>query len=214
MAPKPQEVEEIKVVDKIEALGGLEDHPLDDKFMQYLHRITMIMKKDFENANYIRSGRYYLLEKSLLTATGRKCSLLVSLQTIANFYPCGATFQACYYEVPMLSLRSPSINDLSSLKIKYWDNSCLYMKEGLTVGVKIPTEIVVEWLTSPSEAEKTTIEKTMSTEEINNWSAITVPNPDHYPNRELFVEGHLDSYRIKDDIVTVMRQATDKLTES
>ncbi len=163
MASKPQEDKEIKVIEKQEASGGLEDCPQDDKFLQYHHQINMITKKDFKNANHFKSGRYYLPEKHSLSATGRKYGLLVSLQTMANFYyPCGTMFQAYYSKVPILRLRSPGINDLSSLKIEYWDNSCLYMKEGLPVEVKIPTEILVEWLTSPSKVEKTTVQKAMS----------------------------------------------------
>ncbi len=35
------------------------------------------------------------------------------------------------------------------------------MKRGYPVGVKIPTETEIEWLSSPSEEDKTTVELAM-----------------------------------------------------
>ncbi len=88
------------------------------------------------------------------------------------------------------------------------------MKEGKPVGVKVLTESDIKWLTSPSVAEKTLVEKAMSTDKANDWNTVTVPNPNRYPSRELYFAGHIDSDLIIRVIENVLQQMTDMLNES
>lgn len=67
----------------------------DDIFLSDLNRLTMLSKKQFKDAGHVKSGRYYLPEKGVLTAKGRKGGLLVSLSNVATFFPCAATYQRC-----------------------------------------------------------------------------------------------------------------------
>ncbi len=113
----------------------------------------------------------------------------------------------------MIRLRSPSLDDLKHLKIVYWDNSFLYINEGKPVGVKIPTEVMVEWLDSRVDAEKDLVERSKTLDLEMDWGIITVPNPTQYPNVELFFLGHLDSDTIR-EVEILPEQVTDKLTES
>ncbi len=61
----------------------------------------------------------------------------------------------------MIRILSKGIDDFGHLKLQYWDNSCLFMNRGYPVGIKIPTETEIEWLSSPSEEDKTTVELAM-----------------------------------------------------
>ncbi len=105
------------------------------------------------------------------------------------------------------------MDDLKHLKIVYWDNSFLYINEGKPVGVKIPTEVMVEWLDSRVDAEKDLVERSKTLDLEMDWGIITVPNPTQYPNVELFFLGHLDSDTIR-EVEILPEQVTDKLTES
>ncbi len=114
----------------------------------------------------------------------------------------------------MIRMMSKGIDDFSPLKLQYWDNSCLFMNRGYPVGVKIPTEMEIEWLSSPSEEDKTTFEKAMSSDKPNSWSMISIPSPNHYANHSLYFMGHLDSDNILQDIEQVLPQVTKMLTAS
>ncbi len=95
----------------------------------------------------MKSGRYFLPEIFPLSLEGRKSMLLSNLITQANCLPCAATYQRCFTETSMIRLHCPNIDDFKPLKILYWDTSFLLVNEGKPVGIKIPTEISVEWST-------------------------------------------------------------------
>ncbi len=103
----------------------------------------------------------------MLSDMGRMSGVLVNLTLMAHFYPCGATYQHCYSEEPMIRMMRKGINDLSSLKLEYWDNSCPFMKGQYPVGVNIPTENEIKLLSTPSEEEKTIVEMAMSSDKFN-----------------------------------------------
>ncbi len=128
------------------------------KFLADLGRITMLMKKDFNDSGHLKRGRYYLPEAPLLTMEGRKSGLLANLTLTVSVKPCSATYQRCYLETPMIRCRSKGIDDLGALRIQYWDNSSLFIKSGYPVGVIIPKETDVDWLITPSEDKKTIVE--------------------------------------------------------
>ncbi len=149
----------------------------NEKFLADLGRITMLAKKDFKGSGHLKSGRYYLPEAPLLTMEGRKSGLLANLTMMESVYPCGATYQRCYSEMPIIKCRSKGIDDLGALRIQYWDNSSLFMKSGYPVGVIIPTETEIEWLITPSEDEKTIVDLASSSEHNQYCSVITIRNP-------------------------------------
>ncbi len=59
----------------------------------------------------------------------------------------------------MIRLNSNDIDDFKPLKILYWDTSFLLVNEGKPVGVKVPTDILVEWLYSLIDAEKDLVDR-------------------------------------------------------
>ncbi len=99
------------------------------------------------------------------------------------------------------------------MKIVYWDNSFLLINGGKPVGVKIPTEIMIEWLNSGVDAAKDLSEWSKKLDLEKEWGTITVPNPSQYPNINLFVTGHLNSDMIK-EVEILPDPANDKLNES
>ncbi len=86
------------------------------------------------------------------------------------------------------------------------------------MGIKIPTDMDIDWFDSPSESDKSIIEKVPSSEHDAEWNRLTIPYPQHYLNHELFFMGHLDNDNILPEIETVLRplshQVTDDLTDS
>ncbi len=162
----------------------------DKEFMKDLCQITM--------TGNIKSGRYCLPEEPMLSNMGMSSGLLLNLTSMVNFYPCGATYQHCFSEMPMIRMMSKGIDDFGPL------NSCLFMNRVYPVGIKIPTEMEIEWLSSPSEQDKTTVELAMSCDKLNSWSMVRIPNPNHYPNHSLYFMGHLDSDNILQDIEQVL----------
>ncbi len=54
----------------------------------------------------------------------------------------------------MIRLNSPNIDDFKPMNIVYWDSSFVLINGGKPVGIKIPTEVMVEWLDSCIDAEK------------------------------------------------------------
>ncbi len=186
----------------------------DEEFMKDLCRITMTTKSQFKNSGHIKSSRYYLPEGPMLSRMGMSSGLLVNLTSMANFYPCGATYQHCFSETPMIRMLGKGIDDFGPVKLQYWDNSCLFLNRGYPVGIKIPTEMEIKWLSSPSEEDKITIELEMSCDKLNSWSMITIPNPNCYPNDSLYFVSHLDSDNILQDIEQVLPLVTKMLTES
>ncbi len=113
----------------------------------------------------------------------------------------------------MIRLNSPNIDDFKSMKIFYWDSSFLLINGGKPVGIKIPTEVMVEWLDTRVDAEKDLAEWSKKLDLEKEWGTITVPNPTQYPNINLFFVGHIDSDMIK-EVEILPDPATDKLTES
>ncbi len=103
----------------------------------------------------------------------------------------------------MVRLRSKNIVDNSVLKFQYWGNSFLFIQNGYPEGVIISTDTEIEWLATPSEEEKTIVELAMSNES-NDWSTITVPNPTYYLIHELYFVGHLVNDNIPLDIRNVL----------
>ncbi len=112
----------------------------------------------------------------------------------------------------MIRLNSPNINDFKPMKNVYWDNSFLLINGGKPVGVKIPTEVMVEWLDSRVDAEKDLAKWSKKLDLKNEWGTITVPNPTQYPNINLFFAGHLNSVMIN-EVEILPDPSTDKLTE-
>ncbi len=102
----------------------------DEEFMKDLCHITMTTKTQFKNSGHTKSGRYYLPEEPMLSKMGMSSGLLLNLTLMANFYPCGATYQRCFSETPMIRMMSKGIDDFGPLKLQYWDNFCLFMKRG------------------------------------------------------------------------------------
>ncbi len=92
------------------------------------------------------------------------------------------------------------------------------MKSGYLVGIKIPTEMDIDWFNSPSEIDKSIMDIVSSSKHEKECSTLTIPNPHHYLNHELFFVGHLDNDNFLSDIGTVLRpltpQVRDDLTDS
>ncbi len=128
----------------------------NDKFLADLGCITMLTKKNFKDSGHLKSGRYFLSEAPLLNNEASESGLLRNLAMMASVSPCAATYQRCYSEVPMVRLWSKSIDDNSSMKFQYWDN--YFLDSGHPVGIIIPTQKEIEWLSTPSEEEKAIIE--------------------------------------------------------
>ncbi len=161
MASKPLEVKDDKIVEPPENSRSEQKFGLkDERFVMDPYRVTMFMKGDFQRSNHVKSGRYYLPEIPLITPEGGRSGLLTSLQHVATSTPCAALYQRCFSEVPMIRLNSPNIDDFNPMKIVYWDNSFLLINGGKPVRVKIPTEVLFDWLDSRVGAEK----------DISNWS--------------------------------------------
>ncbi len=106
----------------------------------------MLTKKDFKDSGGLKSGRYFLPKIPLLTDEGNKSGLLGKLAVKASTDPCGASYQCCYSETPMIRCQSKSIDDFGSLKFQYWDNSTLFMKNGYPVSIKIPTDMDIDFV--------------------------------------------------------------------
>ncbi len=184
----------------------------EDKAANDMLHIRMISKEDFTKYSHLKSGRYYLLEQPTHNDNGRKSGLITNLAAMMSVYPCGAIYQRCYTELPMFRIGSANIDDFSPLRIQYWDNSYLYVKSKYTVGVKVLTEVEIKWLLTPSEEEKTIVERAMSDEMNKVWDTITVPNPTLYINFGLYFDGHLDSNHMLPCISNVL-QVLPKVTE-
>ncbi len=113
----------------------------------------------------------------------------------------------------MIRLNSNDIDDFKPLKILYWDTSFLLVNEGKPVGVKVPTEISVEWLDSRIDAEKDLVERSKCMDLEIDCGIVTVPNPTQFLNILLFFKGHLNCDLIK-DVDTPTDPTTDKLADS
>ncbi len=98
-----------------------------DKFLHDLTHVTMLSKKNFKDSGHLKIGRYYLPELPLLRDKGNKSGLLRELASRASTEPCAASYQHCYSETTMIRCQSKGIDDLSSLRIQYWDNSALFI---------------------------------------------------------------------------------------
>ncbi len=154
MASKPHEVKDNNIVEK-HVPGSSEEKfvLMDERFLFDPNSITMLTKGDFKRIKHVKSSRYYLPELPMISIEGRKSMLLNSLRQMATFMPCAASYQPCFSETPMIRLNSNDIDDFKPLKILYWDTPFLLVNEGKPVGVKVPTEISVEWLDSCIDAE-------------------------------------------------------------
>ncbi len=96
-------------------------------------------------------------------------------------------------KTPIIRLHSPNIDDFKPLKILYWDTPFLLVNEGKSVGIKVPTEISVEWLTSRKDDEKDLVDRSKCMDLESDWAIVTVLNPTEYLNIHLYFKGHLDS---------------------
>ncbi len=85
----------------------------DDSVLKELGLKVMLTKKDFKDSGHLKSGRYFLPKMSLLTEEGNKSGLLKKLAVKASTDPCGASYQRCYSETPMIRCRSKGIEDFS-----------------------------------------------------------------------------------------------------
>ncbi len=185
MASKPPEVKDDNVVEKHVPRSSEEKFGLmDERFMLDPNRITMLTKGDFKRSNHVKSSIYYLPEPPMISIEGKKSMLLNSLRQVATFMPCAASYQLCFSEMPMIRLNSKDIDDFKPLKILYW--SFLLVNEGKPVGVKVPTDISVEWLDLHINAEKDLVERSRGMDLEIDWSIITVPNPTQFLNILLF----------------------------
>ncbi len=185
----------------------------DDKFLTDLGRITMLMKKDIKDSCYLKSGRYFLPEIPLLTDEGNKSGLLRKLAVSASTDHCGATYQCCYLEMPMIRCWSKGIDDFGSQRIQYWDNSSYFMKSGYPVGIIILTETEIELFISPPEDEKAIVDLASSSKHNKERSILTIPIPHHYLNHKLYFVGHLDNDNILQDIGNVLPPLTPRVTD-
>ncbi len=177
---KPLEVKDDKIVEIPENSSCEEKFGLKDKrFVMDPYQTTMFTKGDFKRSNNVKSGRYYLPEIPLITLEGRRSGLLTGLRHVATSMPYAALYQRCFSEVPMIRLNSPNIDDFKPMKIVYWDNSFLLINGGKPVGVKIPTEVIVDWLDSSVDAEKDIAESSKKLDLENEWVPsrfLTLPN--------------------------------------
>ncbi len=64
--------------------------------------VTYYSKDSFRDAWHVRSGKYYLPEAPNYTVMAQRSGLLFNLITKVYVFSCGATFQWCFPEVPML----------------------------------------------------------------------------------------------------------------
>ncbi len=166
-----------------------------------------------KGSKHVKRGRYYLAEPPIISIEGRKSMVLNSLRQIATFMPCAASYQQCFSETPKIRLNSNNIDNFKLFKILYWDTSFLLINEGKPVGVKVPTDISVEWLNSRIDAEKDLVERSKCMDLEIDWGIVTIPNTTQYLNILLFFKSHLDSDLIK-DVETPTDPTTDKLVDS
>ncbi len=87
--------------------------------------MTIYTKKEFADLGHLKSGNYYLPKSPMLSQTGKKSGLFSNLNFMSFLYPCGTTYQCCYPTVPMIRFESSSINDLSPIRMNYWDTSVI-----------------------------------------------------------------------------------------
>ncbi len=85
----------------------------DEMFMKDLCCIMMMTKSQFKDSSHIKSGRYYLPEELMLSKMGMSSGLLLNLTLMESFYPCGATYQRCFSETPMIRMMSRGIDQHS-----------------------------------------------------------------------------------------------------
>ncbi len=214
MASKPLEVKDYNVVGKHVPCSSEEKFGLmDEQFVLNPNRITMLTKGYFKQSKHVQRGRYYLPELPVISIEGRKSMLLNRLRQMATFIPCAASYQRYFSEPPMIRLNSNDINDFKPLKILYWDTSFLLVNEGKPVGVKVPTDISVEWLDSRIGSEKNLVDRSKCMDLEIDWGIIIVPNTTQFLNILLFFKGHLDTDLIK-DVETPTDPTTDKLADS
>ncbi len=200
----------------INVVGSSSHHDEAAKLQPEPMRFTMIRKRDFLDNSHVKSGRYYLPESPPFNQEGLKSGLYSSLISMASMYPCGATYQRCLPNAPMIRFCSPQINDLRPTRIQYWDNSFLLIKDSYPVGVKIPTETETEWLTSTQEDEKTILYSALDFDTNVVWGSLTIPNPTQYLNIGLYFVGHLDIDNVLADmrrVVPLKPSVTDELTK-
>ncbi len=114
-ASEPSATPEIKIMDKtVTNDKPASSHQDEDEALDDLLHIRMLSKEDFMKYGHVKSGRYCLPEVATLNE-GRKSGSLKNLVNMASLYPCGATYQCCYTELPMLRISSASIDDFSPL---------------------------------------------------------------------------------------------------
>ncbi len=159
-------------------------------------------KDSFKNAGYLKSGRFYLPDSPKLTELAKKSDLLTNLISRAYVSHCGATYQRCHPKAPMLMLESCTFHDLSSIRIRYWDNSILLVNRGLPLAAKCPTDIKMDWLAIKLEDDKLVSVTTQTEEATLSWDELIVPCPRQYVNSILYYIGHLDDDRIVSGNVT------------
>ncbi len=85
----------------------------DEMFMKDLCCIMMMTKSQFKDSSHIKSGRYYLPEELMLSKMGMSSGLLLNLTLMESFYPCGAAYQCCFSETPMIRMMSRGIDQHS-----------------------------------------------------------------------------------------------------
>ncbi len=95
-----------------------------------MHLVTIYTKRQFRDLGHNKSGKYYLPIIPNLTKLVRKSGLLSNLIFMAIMEPYTAQFQRCHPSVPMLRYRSNVIDDLSAMKIIYYDDAALMVKDG------------------------------------------------------------------------------------
>ncbi len=78
----------------------------------------------------------------------------------------------------------------------------------MPVGYKLP-ELFVDWLVSPSQLDKSIIDRAVLFDKDKMWNMVTIPAPCGYPNVELYFIGHLDNENTPPDIVHVPVHSTD-----
>ncbi len=96
---------------------------------------AIFTKKEFSYKGHKKSGKYYLPTCPNLSKLGRNSEIISNLVFRAFLDHCGTTYQRCFSRIPMIRCNSISIDDLSSIKIIYWDDSTLMIKDGYPVAI-------------------------------------------------------------------------------
>ncbi len=131
---------------------------------------------------------------------------------VKGLYEC--LYQWCVPSLPMLRHRSTGIDDHSAMKIIYWDDSGLIVKDAYPLAINIPSAPEFECSTNTMD-ELIVLNKTKAEVAKTVWSTMTLPCSSEYINISLYFTGHLDNDNILEcmsvHFIATLKNYDDKL---